>query len=516
MNGLDLQRLSLSSMLKKLLYLLTFLSINVTNAQIKPTKNSVLNYRVIGFQVPANPKAASYILRVALDSVVNEEYLERRTEIELQSSSNKIIATVPYFNMSYTWQVSYADKTGKIIGKSPISYFKTGYIKYVDSSQYKLRVLKNNIQDKNIFVMLDNSGVMYDLDGYPVWYLPKLSSLDTNMHIMRDLKPTNDGTFTALFENAIYEFDYNGKVLWSGPQNGVKLLESTPVYHHEFTKLKNGHYMVAGNEIIENEMQGDIKDADTGNTVVRNNKRYRKSTSGNILEYDKSGKLVWSWRSSDIFPSNEITGFNNRRISSGTHMNSFYFDEDSNVVYIGFRNISKILKIKYPSGKLIAMYSGKMPERFQRSERAEAVRGNVVNEDEEMFSSQHACRVEKGRVYIFNNNTTKSTDFASMAQIYKEPESNSGMLRKIWSYPCNIDTFTTAGSPTGGSIYPISDTTMLVCTGGSGRVFIVDMKKNLLWNAIPYFKRMDGELKPLPQYRVSYLRKEDLYMFLFK
>jgi hypothetical protein len=52
--------------------------------------------------------------------------------------------------------------------------------------------------------------------------------------------------------------------------------------------------------------------------------------------------------------------------------------------------------------------------------------------------------------------------------------------------------------------------------GGAGRIFIVNRDKDLLWNAIPLFKRMDNQVKPLPQYRVSYLRKQDIYKFLFK
>jgi hypothetical protein len=136
--------------------------------------------------------------------------------------------------------------------------------------------------------------------------------------------------------------------------------------------------------------------------------------------------------------------------------------------------------------------------------------------EEEMFSGQHACRVENKKVYVFNNNTIRNPNFVSYAEIYEEPDTVGKNLKKVYSYPCNIDTLTNPGSPTGGSIYPISDTEMLVCMGGAGRVFIVNTKKDLLWNAIPMFKRMDDQTKPLPQYRVSFMTKESFNKFLFK
>jgi len=509
-------------MFKKLLYLLACILINVADAQVKPANGSTLNYRIIGFQVPQKKEAATYLLRVAKDSIPDADQLERRYFIEQKSNSNRFIETVPDFNTIYTWQVVYKDKSGKEIGNTGLNYFHTGYIKYVDTAFYKMQVLKNKIKADDIYILLDNSAVMYDLNGKPVWYLPDIATLDTGMHVMRDLKPTADGTFTALFENGIYEFDYYGRVLWAGPQNGVKQIESAQTYHHEFTKLSNGHYMVAGNELVENELPKELRVVDSGDVVMRDGKIFRKSVCGNILEYDNTGKIVWSWRSSPFFPSVSIMSPGNRMANIGTHMNSFYFDEKDSVIYVGFRNISTIAKIEYPSGYLKDVYHGKKTVQDMRTDGRERERNPqretiITDTDEDrVFSNQHACRVENKKMYIYNNNTIRNPNFVSYAEIYVEPDTVGKELRKVWSYPCNIDTFTNPGSPTGGSIYPISDTEMLVCMGGAGRIFIVNLNKDLLWNAIPLFKRMDDKIKPLPQYRASYLRKKDIYKFLFK
>ncbi len=512
-------------MFKKLLFLLACAFINVADAQIKPANGSILNYRIIGFQVPQNNEASTYVLRIALDSVISPEQLDRRKIVEQKAASNRIIETVPDFNTFYTWQVIYKDKHGKEIGSTSLNYFRTGYIKFVDTAYYRMSILKNKMPAKDIYVLLDNSAVMYDLNGKPVWYLPNNTTLDTNMHVMRDLKPTVDGTFTALFEHGIYEFDYYGRVLWSGPMNGASKVEGAQTYHHEFTKLGNGHYMVAGNEVVENELPAELRIADSPDVIKRGGKTYRTSVCGNLLEYDNNGKLLWSWRSSPFFPSVGVLSPGNRMANIGTHMNSFYFNEKDSLIYVGFRNISTIAKIEYPSGYVKETYKGKNTEMGMRREGTDRentdrnmnVQKQVLSvENEGLFSNQHACRVEKNKVYVFNNNTIRNPNFISYAEIYQEPDTIGKPLRKIWSYPCNIDTFANPGSPTGGSIYPLSDSLLLVCTGGSGRVFIVNLNKELLWNAIPVFKRMDGQTKPLPQYRASFMRKEDFYKFLFK
>ena len=509
-------------MFKKLLYLLACVLVNVADAQVKPSNGSTLNYRIIGFQVPQKKDIATYVLRIAKDSMPDEAQLERRYFIEKKSDSNRFIETVPDFNALYTWQVIYKDKSGKDIGTTGLNYFRTGYIKYIDTAYYKMQVLNNKMKTDDIYILLDNSAVMYDLKGNPVWYLPDVPQLDTGMHVMRDLKPTSDGTFTALFEHGIYEFDYYGRVLWTGPLNGIKQIETAQTYHHEFTKLSNGHYMVAGNELMENELPKELKVTDSGDIVKRDGKMFRKSVCGNLLDYDETGKLVWSWRSSPFFPSVGVMSPGNRMANIGTHMNSFYFDEKDSIIYVGFRNISTIAKIEYPTGYLKDTYVGKKPVQDMRTdgrERERAMReapNTVGSENESLFSSQHACRVENKLVYIFNNNTIRNPNFISYAEIYKEPDTVGNGLKKIWSYPCNIDTFTNPGAPTGGSIYPISKSEMLVCMGGAGRIFIVNRDKDLLWNAIPLFKRMDNQVKPLPQYRVSFLRKQDIYKFLFK
>ena len=135
-------------------------------------------------------------------------------------------------------------------------------------------------------------------------------------------------------------------------------------------------------------------------------------------------------------------------------MNSFYFDEEDSVIYVGFRNISTIAKIEYPTGYIKDIYRGKVPERDMRADgrgngrNGREERQTLAPKEEEMFSGQHACRVENKKVYVFNNNTIRNPNFVSYAEIYEEPDTVGKNLKKVYSYPCNIDTLTNPGSPT--------------------------------------------------------------------
>ena len=79
---LDLQESRFSLMFKKMLYLLACTLVNTTNAQVKPSTGSILNYRIIGFEVPQKKEAVTYVLQIAIDSVVSNDQLDRRHIIE--------------------------------------------------------------------------------------------------------------------------------------------------------------------------------------------------------------------------------------------------------------------------------------------------------------------------------------------------------------------------------------------------------------------------------------------------
>src|ERR1019366_6218887 len=82
-------------------------------------------------------------------------------------------------------------------------------------------------------------------------YLPNIDSLDIEKTDVRDMRLTPYGTITFLTPGRIYEVNYSGAILWKGPGNGVSDPYGHGRYHHEFTRLANGHYIVEGEEMAD-------------------------------------------------------------------------------------------------------------------------------------------------------------------------------------------------------------------------------------------------------------------------
>ena len=111
---------------------------------------------------------------------------------------------------------------------------------------------------------------------------------------------------------------------------------------------------------------------------------------GTIVEYNQKGEVVWEWRSAEYFNDTDIFG---RRSLSGllntrTHLNAFHFDEKNQVIYAGFRNISRIVKIKYPEKTILVAYNGKYPDGKRK-----------------FFTRQHSINISRDNyLCVFSNN----------------------------------------------------------------------------------------------------------------
>ena len=465
------------------------------NSQILPAENDTLNYRLIGFSVPSTTKAISYKLEIALGRINNQHDFEKNIIYTATEKDNRIIAVVPEFGKEYTWQISSRKRNGKVKGKSPLYHFYTGADVHVDTSKYRVKVLTNNIKDKKLFVFIDYLGALYDLDGRPLWYLPRtVDSLP--FETVRDLKLTPQGTLTFL-QNAgninAYEVDYDGSVLWKAPNDGRISNDTSEFYHHEFTRLANGHYLIAGREDFSIEIQNDNKKNSSGRKNERlifekNGKFYRQATFPTLIEYDSAGHIAWSWKFSNYFTRNglmlPLDSIDEQYHSS--HLNSFECDETNKVIYLSLRNLNSIWKISYPGGEVIAKYD------------APKVSGDIL------YRAQHSVRLSgDGNLLMYNNNSerhNRNETGSSFVTIIKEPVT-ANMPYLIWTFPCDIDTLARHQTATGGSVAELTDRSILVSMGSANRHFIVNREKEVLWNAITEMNNGAGQWVPFGSYR---------------
>lgn len=472
--------------MQKLFFLLVFITVSIQlRSQILPKDNSCLNYRIVGFSFPADNGSKSYQIEIAAGRYKTEDSFEKNIILSPVSKTNRLIAEVPAFGSYYTWRVVYEHKkSGK--QKSALYHFSTVLNKQVDTTKRRLNIQYPAETYKDAYVGIDGCGVIYDMMGNPIWFMPDSAGSNNNI---ADMQFTPQGTITYLVDQTGYEINYNGERLWKTPSYDVDT--GTQFYHHEFTRLANGHYMILGTEFVwynkiktkdssyfitipdttkHNKYTGAVGSGFSEAPGAKNRGRY-----GTIIEMDENGKIVWYWKSAKYLLASDYVNFWPRDISQRyePHENAFWFDEKNKVIYLSYRNLSRIIKINYPSGKILNTYG-------------EIYKQDSLPKGNKLFCNQHSIRRSKdGYIYLFNNNYCQRADGHPSVMIMREPVSEKDTLETIWEYNCATDGYT-RGFYSGGIGIELPDRSMFICLGSDyAKLLIVNRDKKTLWSALP-------------------------------
>src|SRR6185312_943118 len=101
--------------------------------------------------------------------------------------------------------------------------------------------------------------------------------------------------------------------------------------------------------------------------------------------------------------------------------NSFFFDEPNKNIYIGFKNINRVVKIGYPGGEVKDTYGKSL---------------KPGGSGEDMFCYQHSVGLTMdGLFYFFNNNSCRP-GLAPSVIMAREPAIKGGRMTKVWEYDC--------------------------------------------------------------------------------
>ena len=497
-------------------------------SQLFPKEGSKLNYRIIGFSFP-RVKGDKCTLEIAAGTYYSEDSFRKNVIKSIDCNANKMIAEIPAFGCAYTWRIS---APGKHSIKGGLHHFSALNNPKTDTAVSRLRIINKAKQYKDAYVFIDCMQALYDMDGKVVWFLPDSSYLTGKISNAIDLKLSPANTITFIINDKIKEINYNGDVLWSGPNTGEVSRDTSEHYHHEFTRLANGHYMVMGNEDVAWELPHYKPDSVAEEDIIRgsNNVFRQKLKFGTIIEYDENRKVVWSWRSSDYFKQSVIY---ERKTPKGrfemidVHENSFCFDEKSMAIYVSCRNINQVVKVKYPEGNVLAVY------------------GDTNNEDSlgaisTLFSGQHSIKVSQdGNLYLFNNNTLPLG--VPKLLMMKEAVTGNENAKKIWEYDCTLEGLTDAEQgyyksqtdrrhkradnnrmkvhfTSGGNVMELPDRSFFASMNGpSSKIFIVGQNKEILWSAIPEQKQPnDTTWGAAPTYRASIIsNRKDLEQLIW-
>ena len=469
--------------------------------QVFPKEGSALYYRIVGFSCPAQSWAVRYGIEIAGGSYNDEGAFTKNISQAINSKSSKIIGEVPYFGAQYTWRIVFVMKDSS--RKHSILYhFSTRTSPDVDTAVTRLRVMKPAERYKDAYVFLDCTRVLYDMKGKPIWFLPG-SDITNQDAYPRDLKLSNRGTITFTTGYKPYEINYDGTILWQYKSDGTG--EMNDSFHHEFTRLQNGNYM---GMIYEHRpaLLPRYKDSIAHN-AADSARYYRTVQFSTIVECDRDNLEVWHWRTYDYEQASDLRLRNpddDSLWNHDLHENSFYFDEHNQVVYLSFRNISRVIKIKYPEGNVLNTYG--MP-----------YKPGIKQWDNEWFCMQHSCRVnDKDELYVFDNNTCGTPPVPKVV-VMQQPEVGNNNLKKIWEYPCTIEDAQVRKDQThfhsGGNVIELPGGSMFVSMSiPYCKVFIVSHDKKELWSAVA--EKYDPAAKkwkqPIELYRANIVpgRKE--------
>jgi hypothetical protein len=476
------------------LFLLLFVFFEA-KSQISPKESSLLHYRIIGFSFPEIKDVSKYTIEIADGTYYTENQFKINIVKTFSGNTNKLIGEVPYFDRSYTWRVVYQNSNS--IAATDLFHFKTMANDVVDQCAYRLRIITPAAKYQNAYVFLDSHSALYDMNGQPVWFLPVR---DKKKGIPRDLKATSFGTITYMMGGNIYEVNYDGEIIWQGPENS-NVNEKTQRYHHEFSRLWNGNYMVLGNESMWAKKSASDNSIsfipESKITADTSDPTYRKVLFGTITEYDKNGKEVWSWSSSGFYNSPDMQYNGAMEDIMNTHENAFYFDEPNKKLYVSFKGTSNILKISYPDGKVLSSYG------------LTSIKGHARNIST-FFCDQHSCMIsKKGYLYLYNNNVCNPSQHSKIV-VLQEPTSPGDTMKPVWEYDCTIERTadnmdTQYKFTSGGNVIELPDQSIFAYMGATySKVFIVGLDKKIVWSALPE-KWMNTELKwrVIPNYRAS-------------
>jgi hypothetical protein len=488
-----------------------FLSHGIS-AREYPVNNEVYTALRLPFHIDKDKNAASYTFRIGLGNCTRSEEITKLLANEVTSSTEYVIAEVPYFGSEYSWEVIYKNNKGKVTGRSPVYHFSTQAPPFGDTTKYRIRVITNSYADTALHFFLDNAYGLFDLNGTAKWFLPLGVSDVGKKGTVTNIMLTPSHTISMLASGRVYEADYGGDTLWTASAFNNKRPVS---FHHEFVKRPNGNYMTlkwsnTSVKIPERYLPGMAPDP----TIEKRNDGYYKAVDFGVLdEYNGKGEVIWSWDSKDYFSEDDL--FSKRaaggRYLSVTHLNAFYVDEEQQAVYAGFKEKSLIVKIRYADKKILAAFKG------------------VTDSSLNFFRQHSITKVNDSTLLVFSNNIGKPMTTAdslldadekrikdvSSVVMLKEGKGNS--LSKQWEFFCDVDNEVLPASYRGGYATELPDGNLFICMGVSPRILILTKDKKILYNAVvEEWSESERKWIPFLQYRASPVGKKDLDELILK
>ena len=474
-------------MYKTKIFLILFLAlIQNASAQILPADNAVINFTQVMFQFNEKTGADTYVLTI----IPIKDGFMKKTKYSTHSLACLVSEGLD-FGKHYEWFYEVFKKS-KLIFKSETFDFTIAKSDLINPDKYRYNVTKqtpNAFQNNLLFI--EALGVLVNRKGQPVWYLPFNTDTATKAPQYRNLEMTSESTFTYVYFDQCYEKDIFGNVIWKAPDDGAVAEDGREHYHHDFTKLDNGSYIACSYKF-------DTTVNYFFDTLIS---RVRYNT---VIQYDASGKVLWSWNEKDHVSKSEIFApyHSPDKEIAGTHMNGFSFDKLTNSFLFSFRDNSSILRVDKKTGNTLYTLMGHQSK---------------AGVDSIGFDSQHSpVALNDGSVLIYNNNGGKDSANKIRFPILLNViiPSKTGVAKKIWEYECKLTDHPEGLVGKEGSAFELPNKNIIVCTGGANKLFEVTRSKKVVWEMnCEEYNSKDNKWIPFTNYRSHYV--SSLYPHFF-
>lgn len=426
-------------------------------AQFYPADGDTLTQTTVCFTFPWHFNADSYSLALVDESTP-------RQVMSHTGKGNKIIVKRLLPGHTYTWFVASLNGKGETVDVSHPTRFSIA--PYPEGVRF-VSITHDSTAYTDNLLLLDYAHAAFTRKGEVQWFLPGITPNTS----IRDLRLTEEGTVTAIIDSNALEMDLRGRVLWKAPLRGPK-----PDYHHSFTKLPSGNYLVVGCDFRRYPVPGR---ADSAWVDV-----------GTVIEFSPEGQVHWQWNGRDFFKPEWITfKQGDKGVYTGSvHLNAV--SADAGFVYAGYRDAGWVLKIRRATKKVEYVYGGRnsqLPGHYGQG----------------LFRQQHDAHIlADGSLAVVNNDSVEVPAVVSSVLVLSQGKSDPGA--KLFEFPFNFDGKTNGKSLKLGSVCELPNGNLLINMGAINRILEVTRDKKVVWDVwVEKFDTFKKHWRFFSQYHVA-------------
>lgn len=438
-------------------------------AGISPANGSRLNTVQVMFEWEDIYGADYYDLSVYPETA--ERTTAQKTVVHVKSVNLSVLVKEGLaFGGKYTWQFR-AFKKGKPVYSSSFYHFSILASARTDSNLF-LQEATGKLTKDNDLLLIDHAAMAINRQGKPVWFLP-LENDSLEKQVIRDLNLSITGTITHLDAFGAYEKQLDGSLRWKGPDDGNISGSPKEDYHHQFTKLADGSFVVCG--FMNRPEQLSLgKDAPRFNTIIH---------------YNADSSIRWSW--SELKSMQDDPLFKQYAAhTAGGHLNGFALTADNKRMFLSFKNLSDVFVLNINTGLFEA-----------------SIKRNISAGKTEFYQQHGPFLSPSNELFIYNNNIKEGQGKEEDEQVNPSVIvfNYDALKRKFspgWKYEVHAGKYPEGMAGKEGYVTETKNGNVLVCTGGVNYAAEITRKGEKIWECYFYKRTItDTAWKPYSNYR---------------